>query len=376
MRVGLVIYGLDRPLTGIGRYTLELARALSGLTPRPEVVLLCAGGIGPLAEDNEFQCVELPGCRLLPGLMTVGNVAILHAARRLGLNVVHDPTGVTPFGLGSGNARMVVTVHDVFAWSCPGTSSLLDTIIYRQWLPHFLPKVDAVITVSEQSRQDIRRYLAPPAEYMSIIPYGVTARFRPQSREQARQHIQQRFGLDGPYVLFVGALTIRKNVERALEAFAIVRKSFTDLRFVLAGPRTWKQTPIEAIVDRLSIGDSVHMTGSLTDADLPALYNEAELFVFPSLYEGFGLPVLEAMACGTPVLTSNVSSLPEVAGDAAILIDPHDVHAIASGMRRALEDSALRADLRAKGLARASQFTWDRAARETIAVYEHVLYRN
>ncbi len=372
MRVGMLIYGLDRPLTGIGRYTLELTRALRALGNEIEVILLTAGRPGLLA-DGGFRHVPLPGCRLLPGLVTLGNFLIPFVARRFSLDIVHDPTGVIPFLFGAKGAGTVVTVHDVFAWSCRGTSTLLDTLIYRHWLPRIIHKVGAVITVSHHSQNDIQRYLQVAISRLRVIPYGVAPRFHPVPLDQARAHLLQRFGLSRRYLLYVGALTVRKNIGRALEAFALLHDSFPNLCFVLAGPRTWKQTPVEAIVRRLGIGDRIYLTGPLTDADLPALYSGADLFVFPSLYEGFGLPPLEAMACGTPVVCSSAASLPEVVGDAAVMVDPHDVEGLAEAMYRVLTDADLREELRARGLERARQFTWERTARETVAVYREVL---
>jgi len=142
---------------------------------------------------------------------------------------------------------------------------------------------------------------------------------------------------------------------------------------IVGAPNFWKSSPVAESVEKLGLKSCVHFTGYIPEGDLPALYNGADLFVFPSLYEGFGLPVLEAMACGTPVITSNTSSLPEVAGDAALLVDPYDVDAIAEAMRRVLTDLNLAGELRVKGLARASEFSWERTARETLAVYEKVL---
>ncbi|MBN1886773.1 MAG: glycosyltransferase family 4 protein [Thermoflexales bacterium] len=379
MRVGLIAYGLDTPAragSGIGRYTLELARALAALQDRPEIVLLAAGGVAPLAaeiESRRVQQVSLPGCRLLPGLATLGNGFIPLLARRWNLDVIHDPTGVTPFLFGAGRAQTVVTVHDVFAWSCPGYSSLLDTMIYRYWLPYVLPRRgDGVITISDQSRGDIQRYLHVALDRLRVIPYGVSPHFRPLPHETVHQWLRRRWGL-GRYVLFVGTLTLRKNIERALRAFARLNTQFPQLCFVLAGPRSWKQTPIEPVAQELGIADRLVLTGPLTDADLPTLYNGAELLIFPSLYEGFGLPPLEAMACGTPVVCSNAASLPEVVGDAAVTVDPYDVEGLAEAMRRVLNDVSLREDLRARGLERARQFTWEKAARETVEVYRKVL---
>lgn len=369
IRIGLIVYGLDRPLTGIGRYTFELVKAMSALEPAPEIVLLSAGGLGPLAGQVEFDHVELTGSRLLPGLMTIGNMAIAHQVDRLGLAVVHDPTGTSPLLLAQRKAATVVTIHDVFAWSIPGHSSLLDTMIYKKWLPRMLPRVDAVITVSEQSRQDILQYLAPPAHRINIIHYGVSPIFQPIETEIARTHVAKRFGLSEPYLLYVGALTQRKNLERLLDAFAVVHETRPRLKLVLAGPSSWKETPLEQIAHRLELSDHIVLTGPLTDQDLPALYSEATVFVFPSLYEGFGLPVIEAMACGTPVVTSRVSSLPEVAGDAAILVDPYDANAIADGICQILDSAPLAAELTAKGIVRSTRFTWEATARQTLDLY-------
>ena len=374
MRIGLITYGLDRPFTGTSRYSLELAQALAALGEPLELFLLAAGGLGPLADQAGFQKVPLTGCRLLPSLMTLGSTLLPGLARRYRLDILHDPTGVAPFAFGTGPARPVVTIHDVFPWSCPGNSSLLDDLIYRSWLPRILPKgKQSLITVSQQSRQDIENYLRVGRPRLEVIPPGIGAEFRLLTPDLVREHLTNHFGISRPYVLFVGLLTQRKNIGRALQAFARIALEFPRLIFVIAGPRSWKQTPIEAIVESLHISDRVLLTGPVTDSDLPDLYNGAELFVFPSLYEGFGFPPLEAMACGTPVVTSNLSSLPEVAGQAALLVDPYDVDAIARAMRRVLQDPALAAELKARGLAQAAQFTWERTARETLGVYQKAL---
>lgn len=373
MKLGILAYALDRPLTGIGRYSIEIARALARTESKPDLTLLTAGTSKASIGTNGCNKVPLRGCRLLPALITLGNLLIPRTSNRLKLDVVHDPTGVSPFLFGAGGAKIVVTVHDVFAWSCPGNSTVLDVLIYHYWLPYLLTKVDAVITVSEQSRKDIQRYLSVPSDRIYLIPYGVARRFHMLPPGQVEEHLIKRFGLSNPYVLFVGTLTVRKNLERALKAFVVLRERFPDLLFVLAGPRTWKQTPVERILKRHNLHDRVRLTGPLTDIDLSALYNGAELFVFPSLYEGFGLPPLEAMACGTPVVASNVSAIPEVTGEAALLVDPLNVEEIAGAMQLVLDNPGLAQDLRERGLARAAEFTWEKTARQTIAVYDRVL---
>jgi len=372
VRVGLIVYGLERPLGGISRYTLELIRAIAALHPRPHLVLLTAGRAGGLAATNSYRHVPLLGCRLLPGLIMLGNVMIPLAVRREGLDVVHDPTGVTPFLFGAGRARTVVTVHDVFPWSCPGTSTLLDTLIYRCWLPRLLPRVDAVITVSQASKADIVHYLKVPTDRVHVIYEGVDAAYRPLSNAEVAM-IRARYGLPEGYILFVGSVEERKNLRRLLQAYAWLRETGIQRTLIVVGPRKWKYSGILATLKELNLEEHVIFTGYVPDADLPALYSGADLFVFPSLYEGFGLPPLEAMACGVPVVTSNTSSLPEVVGDAGLMVDPYDVEALAEAMHRVLTDALLREELIHKGLERARQFTWGRAAQETIAVYQRVL---
>jgi glycosyltransferase involved in cell wall biosynthesis len=371
MRVGLLTYALDRPLSGISRYTLELARALALVSNGPEVVLLTAGGAGPLAAQNHFRRALLRGCRRWPAFVTLGSVWMPLLAQNEQLDVVHDPTGATPFFFGAGKARTVVTIHDVFAWSCPGNSTLLDTLIYHHWLPRVVPRVDAVITVSQASKADIVRYLKVVPSKVRVVYRWVHAALRPSPRDEiARAKAQYR--LPDAYILFLGSIEKRKNVHGLLRAYAHLRQMGEPRPLVVVGVRR-RNSKVARTMRDLDLEQHVILTGYVPDADLPALYSGADLFVFPSLYEGFGLPPLEAMACGTPVVCSNAGSLPEVVGDAAIMVDPYDVEGLAEAMQRVLTDADLREELRAKGLARARHFTWEQAARETIAVYQKVL---
>jgi glycosyltransferase involved in cell wall biosynthesis len=375
MRIGLILYGLDRPLSGISRYSLELVLALDRLAPRHDVILLSAGEPGPLVGQVRFRQEPLAGCRLLPALVTLGSLSIPRRARQLGLDLVHDLTGVSPFGLGAGGSKMVATVHDVFAWSFPGTSTLADTFIYRYWLPRIISRVDAVITDSQVSRSDIEKYLMPGRHNISIIPLGVNPVYRQLPREQTLSIVRKHV-LTSAYILFVGSVEKRKNLGRLLRAYAQLAERGEQRSLVVVGAsrgRLANASGLRRILNDHDLEHKVIFTGYVPEADLPALYNGADLFVFPSLYEGFGLPPLEAMACGTPVVTSNASSLPEVVGDAAITVDPYDVDALTSAMRRVLADPCLRDELRQKGLARASEFTWERTARQTLAVYRQVL---
>jgi len=373
MRLGLLTYGLDRPLSGIARYTVELVRALARVEPAPEMFLLTAGEPAVLGSANGYTRLPLRGCRLLPALITLGNVLIPYASRRARLQVIHDPTGVTPFLFGAGEARIVVTIHDVFVYSCPGTNTLLDTLIYRYWLPRLLPRVDAVITVSQTSKGDIIRYLRVSTAKIHVIAEGVGTAYRHLPAEEVSK-IKTRYSLPERFILFVGSLEKRKNLLRLLEAYNRLSAWSGRWHLVIVGARNfWKSTPVTQTVEKLNLRSCVQFTGYIAEDDLPALYNAADLFVFPSLYEGFGLPPLEAMACGTPVVCSNAASLPEVVGDAAIMVDPYDVEGLAEAMLRVLTDASLREELRERGLERAKQFTWEHTARETLKVYQEVL---
>lgn len=363
LSVGLIRYGLDRQATGIGRYTVAIGHALAA--QNVSVHSLWAG-----AKPADQAGKILHGAYRLPGLLSIGQLEIAQLARQLHLDIVHDPTGAMPLLL-TGAAR-IVTVHDVVPYVYPHTSTRLDWLIYHVWLPLVVRTVDAVITDSHQSWKDIVTHLPVAPERVTAIPAATDRRFRPLDPAEYEPILHQ-YSVECPYILYVGALESRKNLPRLLQAYAALRHWSTQWRLVIVGARKWKFSPIFDTVQQLNLEPHVTFTGYVADEHLPALYAGADLFAFPSLYEGFGLPVLEAMACGTPVVTSNTSSLPEVAGDAALLVDPLDVAAIADAMRRVLEDQALAAELRAKGLARAAQFTWERTARETIAVYEQVL---
>ena len=362
-RIGFVSYAPGRPHGGIGRYSHELLRALRAR--EVPVVELRTGRGQPRA-----GVINLPGSDRLPGLLSLGQAQIALAARRAGLDLVYDPTGTLPILLAG--VRRVATIHDVIPYVYPRASTLLDRLIYRFWLPVAVRQLDAVITVSEQSKADIIRYLPVNPDNVVVIPNGVDGRFRVTPERESRP-VLDRYGIVSPFILYVGSLALRKNLERLIDAYAQLRRWSQRWTLVVVGAQSWNKTAIFEKVQELELLPSIHFTGFIADPDLPALYSGADLFVFPSLYEGFGIPVLEAMACGTPVVTSNCTSLPSVAGDAAVLVDPTSAESISSGMRHVLENPALAESLRSQGLVRARDFTWEKVAQEVTMVYERVI---
>ncbi len=367
MRIGVLIYALDRPLTGIGRYTVEFVSALARL--HPDITLLTAGGPGPL---QDIPHERLTGCERLPALMTAGQLQIYRAAKRHQFDILHDTTGVTPFGLLPEKVRSVVTVHDVIPWSFPGVSTLLDTLIYRQWLPKILPRMSAICTVSECSRSDIAHYFRIPPDRIHNASEGIGIQYIPAPPAEVHR-VRDRYAHSERYVLYVGSDEARKNLRGLLQAYALIRLRGITHRLVIVGPNQWHHAETTQMLTDLGLEGHVSVTGYVTEEDLIALYTGADVFVFPSFYEGFGLPVLEAMACGAPVITSHVSSLPEVAGDAAILIDPSDTESLAIQIQNILTDQLLAQSMRERGWLRTQKFSWEACAKAVTDVYERLL---
>lgn len=371
LRIGFVTYGLDRPLSGTTRVALELGRALANQDAF-DLVYLTTHRTGPFRE-SPYRSHYLPGCRLLPGFMLFGGPLVAAAARALRLDLVHDPVGVSPFTLGrwAGRFRRVVNVHDAVAFRYPEGYPPLNRFVHRRFVPATLRNVDAVTTVSHDALRDVCRFLEWPAERTFVVPNGVSPHFRPVERQRARM-IASRYGLSEPYILSVGSQQARKNIPRLVAAYALVREQFPHHRLAIAGPTQWDYAAVREIVTDRRLHDGVRVLGYVPEADLPALYSAADAFVFPSLYEGFGVPVIEAMACGAPVICSAATSLPEIAGDAAWLVDPLDVPALAEAIAALLGDSHRAESLRQRGFARAAAFTWQRSAEATGQVYQAV----
>jgi glycosyltransferase involved in cell wall biosynthesis len=233
-----------------------------------------------------------------------------------------------------------------------------------------------VLTVSEASKKDILDYFHIPETKIDVIYNAIDERFNEPPAPDEIERVKERYQLNDPFVLYAGNIKPHKNLERLIEAFHMFRRpSFENVKLLIIGDQITKYATLRRAVHRLKLHKHVRFFGFVTDQTLAALYRLAAVFVFPSLYEGFGLPPLEAMASGAPVITSNVSSLPEVVGDAALLIDPYDPEAIADAMRRVLSDEPLRLDLKERGHQRARYFSWDRSVQRVHEIYQEVLSR-
>ena len=360
---------------GIARYVRELVRALHALDPAPELVPYATASAAGAPSPEGWPWSDV---RRVP-LGTRGWRALSLMSQLTGAfvprwpppcDVVHATDLVSPR---AARVPVVVTLHDLSFVKHPGLHTPLNRANLRWIAPRAVGHAARVITDSEATARDAASLLGVPAEKLRPIHPGCDLeRFRPGAAPEDAAALA-RLGVRPPYLLFVGTREPRKNLVSLIRAFAALPVERFPHRLVLAGSPGWRNHEAERLLQRSDVALRVEQLGRVDDRDLPALYRGADALVYPSLDEGFGLPPLEAMACGTPVVTSNVSSLPEVVGEAALTVAPQDLAALSGAMRAVLEDRDLRARLVAEGPRRAARFTWASTARATAAVYAEAL---
>ena len=354
---------------GIGTYTRNLLRHLARLDGDTEYVLLCqqadlgvASQLGP-----NFRTVLEPS----PNYSIREQVHVPWVLHREQAGVFHAPHYVLPPAI---RCRSVVTIHDCIHLMFPQYLPNRAAYVYAKasmWMAAH--RSDRILTVSEASKRDILHFFNVPPEKIVVVYNAIDERFWVKPADEDVARVRERYQLNHGFVLYAGNIKPHKNLVRLIEAFDNLRRSgFEDLTLLIIGDEISKVPALRRAVHRHKLHKHVRFLGFLPDETLAILYRLAAVFVFPSLYEGFGLPPLEAMASGTPVVTSNVSSLPEVAGDAAMLVDPYDVDSIVDGVRRVLTEPALAEDLRRKGLVRAREFSWERSVARTRDLYHEV----
>lgn len=357
---------------GIGRSVRGLVSALATVDTDTDYRLFIAG-----ASDKTLPSMLAPNFRYYPSRISpkwwariwhrmrvpyrveymLGKIGLYHATDFV-LPPIHQQT------------KSIVTIHDLSYIRVPETASpslkkYLDVVV-----PRSIARATHVHAVSETTRQDIITLYNTPPEKVSVIFNAVEPRFKPMDISKdvlAKYHIP-----DIPYIISVGTVQPRKNYSRLVKSLVQLRQKH-DVHLVIAGGRGWLEDEFYATIQQTGMTDYVHVTGFVADEDLPTLYSGAICMAYPSLYEGFGIPVLEAMACGTPVLTSTTSSLPEVAGTSAILVDPYDIDAIHNGLERLISDQDLRKTLSEKGLSQAQKFTWEHSAHQLKHLYTQLL---
>ena len=360
---------------GIGRYVRELVDALAAVDQSTACRLFVAGArqsrLPPPPGPNFAWRPTRLSSRWLSRIWHRAHLPLPVECFTGPLSLYHATDFVLP-PVRRGTTT-IVQVHDLSFLRVPAAAPPALKSWLEKLVPASLRRADHVLADSQATRQDIIELCpAVPDAKISVLYGGVNPRFRP-SPPPAQIAARRKYGLgDWPFILAVGTLQPRKNHARLLASLARLRAACPDLHLVIAGGAGWLADPFHQQLRESGLAHLVRLPGYVADEDLPALYSAAAVFAFPSLYEGFGLPVLEAMACGVPVVTSNLSSLPEVAGDAALLIDPCDSAALSHALGRALQDTALRRRLTRAGLKRAQHFTWRRAALELLALYRNL----
>jgi glycosyltransferase involved in cell wall biosynthesis len=364
MRIAIDARTLASPKTGDRTYCLNLTRALAQVDAENEYRLYtaCETPLADLGRPNFAQRVltATPGWSWTPA-------ALPRALRRDRCDLVHVQYIVPPVC----PVPIITTVHDISFRRHPRWFPAKHALLLNLLIPLAIAQAERVITCSEHTRREILALYGTDERKVIVTPYAADPIYQPMPVEVARQAVRERFNVRHPYILAVGVLQPRKNLPRLVEAYARIAREVPQ-HLVLVGKEGWAFEGLRRRVAGSGVASRIHFTGYVPDADLPALYAAADLFVYPSLYEGFGFPPLEAMACGTPVVTSNNTSLPEVVGDAALTVDPRNTAQLAATMAEVLTSAERRGELIERGLARAAQFSWDRTARETIRVYEEV----
>lgn len=369
---------------GIGRLTRELVRALLKLESAHRFTLFVMGRPGPeVPLSNLLRTRDLPlrvtrlSDRWLYRLWFRLRLPLAVQWLSGSCDLYHATDFVLP-PLWRGT-KSVLTVHDLSFERDPDSAPPRLLPFLKRVVPDSVRRATHIIADSHATARDLVDLYGVPPEKITVIHSGVDARFSPPRDtlldRRRTEYVLQRYRLRPPFVLTVGTLQRRKNHARLVEAFAHIAARDPNVSLVIAGGKGWLYDDVHQTIARLGLQARVHFTGFVEDADLPYVYRLAAVFAFPSLYEGFGLPPLEAMACGVPVVTSNTSSLPEVVGDAGLMVDPKDVRALAAALEQALFDESWRRQSIERGLARARQFSWERAAQQLLATYEQILQR-
>jgi glycosyltransferase involved in cell wall biosynthesis len=366
MRILIDAHMLGKNETGNETYIINLLRELSTFDE-----VICGAVISPdtklpidllnlriefirLVSTNDWKRLFFD----LPKICNQWNADILHC------------TYIGPF---TTQIPLVVTVHDVTFNRYPEYFSLRDRLLFSTLFRLTMRKADKIITVSEHSKKEISHYYPKTKNKIDVTLEAASSEFSINKKNLDKQFLTQ-YKIHGKYILSVGNLQPRKNLIRLIQAFARINHTYDhELKLVIVGKAKWQSSKIYSIVNSLNIRDDVIFTGYVSNQDLLNLYKYASVFVYPSFYEGFGLPILEAMACGTPVIASKTSSMPEVAGTAAIFIDPYNEDQLAEAIIQVLSDPILQAVLSTSGIERASKFSWNKTARETIEIYKQLL---
>lgn len=367
MRIGYDLRRIQNP--GIGRYMRQLVDAVLRVAPSNEYVLITTPQMEGEIPHSANSTVVATRARYYS---VAEQFALPRIAREYRLDLFHSPHFLMPVGA---PCPVVVTIHDCIYIACPeDLSTAIGRYYYRFMMQTAARRAVKIITDSEHSRRDIVRFLGASYARISVVPCGVDQKFCPQPEQEVRR-VREKYGITREFVFYTAIYKPRKNHARLLQEYALLRASGVHAQLVLGGPLDEGHKSLAAMARSVGIQQDLVLTGFIPDSDLPALYSAARLYACPSTYEGFGFTILEAMACGTPVVCHPATSLPEVGGDAVLYADANTPGEFAAAMKLLLCDSDAHARRVASGLHRARQFNWDDSARRTLRAYDEALNR-
>ena len=354
MKVALDVQSTLGRKTGIGHYTAQLAAALRRAAPPIDLIEISMGKDVGMRTDRRlrWQQVTLP-----------------HLARSARADLLHVPGFDAPLGK---PCPVVLTIHDLIGKLFPQNLPPVSRWYWSRWLPRSARWADRIVADSLHTKRDIVTLLGIPEERIAVIYPAADERFQPVTDPNILGEVRQKYRLPSSFILYLGTLEPRKGLGTLISAYRALAEQVNH-SLVIAGNKGWQMEPLFRLVEDYGLAERVYFTGYVEDGDLPGLLSLAETLVYPSTYEGFGLPPLEAMACGTPVVCSNAASLPEVVGEAGLLVPPGEAEALFQALARVITDESLHAGLRRLGFEQARRFSWDHSARQMIKLYESVL---
>jgi len=371
LKIGIICDHIDYGAAGIGRYIHELLNSLLELDKTNEYVLIHKDVTKDLLYDSGTteKIFPLEHNRILP-LGLLFRARLINRWAEKNLTILHQPANLFPFQ-SSGKLRNIVTVHDIVPLLFH--SSLHTHYSYLTWravFPMTLEKSHKIIVPSEHTRNDILSRFSVDQNKISVIYNAASNKYKPiECSDMEKQKILKKYMLPDSFILTVSTIEPRKNLIRLIQAYNLIKDDIRQ-RLVIVGAKGWMYSNIFKLVKELNCEKDVIFAGYIEENDLSLIYNLSKLFIFPSLYEGFGLPILEAMKCGIPVAVSRISSLPEVAGNAAIYFDPYDINDIANSIMNILTDEKVQNSMRTEGLLQAAKFDWKRNAEKTLEIYK------
>lgn len=371
MRVLIDCTQVTRKKAGVGVYAENMVRELTRLESGIKWFLLVQDD-DPDLDFSKCSNVTLIRVnnrvfRKLPFRFLLEQLFIPFLALRYGIDVVHSLH--YSFPLLPMFAKKVVTIHDMTMFLMPDMHLPSKVRYFRFFTGAAARRADALSFDSHSSQKDFLKFFPQPVPSCNVVPLGKGPQFRPDLDPQQIEDVVRKYGLTHPYILYIGTIEPRKNLVRLTQAFSTLTQAYPSHILVIAGMKGWMYDSLFELVGTLGLENKVIFTGFVSEDDKPFLIRGAEVFAYPSLYEGFGIPVLEALACGTPTLTSNISSIPEITVDAALLVDPDSVPEIAAGLESLLGDASLRDELAAKSISQAARFSWSATAADTLSVY-------